>query len=375
MKTNEALRALAHALVDQEKARIIVPTERAGTGHWFGGGNIAQGPDGALYLVGRYRNFGDSRTGLGKGERGKELAIFRSTDEGNTFAKILSFSKERLDTAEGRVLSIEGSHLLFHDQGVTLYLSTEKDQPYPAEVADFHKPGTGVWSIDRMDAFSVEKLKDAALQPFIASTDPEHLHVKDPFVCVLGGRRYVGYCTHPFTWASSNTAFYIGEKHVSSEDDRADEVLGARWKDQKLNVFPRGPVWDVAMARMTCYAPVPAVGSLVEKPVRILAFYDGAECVRQLDAHPAAVKRPRGYSCEEIGGLAVAEETAPFSPERISTRSAEFVSPWGTGCSRYVDVLFTERWAYASWQQSQKDQSQPLVLNRISMDAVAAILS
>ena len=35
-----------------------------------------------------------------------------------------------------------------------------------------------------------------------------------------------------------------------------------------------------------------------------LYFYDGAECLRQLDAHKKAVDRPRGYSCEELGGLA-----------------------------------------------------------------------
>lgn len=368
MKTTQALRALAHALVNQEKARIIVPTERPGTGHWFGGGNMAQGPDGALYLVGRYRNFGDSRTGLGKGERGKELAVFRSDDAGESFSKILSFSKQRLDTSTGAVLSIEGSHLMFHDQGVTLYLSTEKDLPYPESVADFHKPGTGVWSIDRMDAPTIDALKDAAVKPFIVSEDPEHLHVKDPFAVSVNGQTYVGYCTHPFTWASSNTAFCIAER-------QGDGAVPARWSDQKLGIFPRGPVWDVAMARMTCYALVPALGVLAGQPAKILGFYDGAECVRQLDEHPEAVKRPRGYSCEEVGGLAVAEAAAPLAPERVSMGGPEFVSPAGTGCSRYVDVLFTEKWAYATWQQSQGDQSQPLVMNRISMDEVATILA
>ena len=368
MKTIEALRALAHALVDQEKARIVVPTERPGTGHWFGGGNVVQGPSGALYLVGRYRNFGDSRTGLGKGERGKELVIFRSDDEGETFSKVLSFSKQRLDTSAGAVLSIEGSHLMFHDRGVTLYLSTEKDHPYPPAVADFHKPGTGVWSIDRMDAASVEALEDASVTPFIASIDPEHLHVKDPFAVTLEGQTYVGYCTHPFTWASSNTAFCIDES-------QSDGTKTPRWSDQKLGIFPRGPAWDVAMARMTCYAPVPALGVLSGQPAKILGFYDGAECVRQLDEHSEAVKRPRGYSCEEIGGLAVADASAPLAPQRLSILSPEFVSLAGTGSSRYVDVLFTEKWAYATWQQSQPDQSQPLVMNRLSMDEVARILA
>lgn len=374
MNGNEAIRTLAHALVDQEKARVIIPPERPGPGHWFGGGNMSRGPEGALYLVGRYRNYGDSRTGLGKGERGKELAVFRSTDEGESFVKILSFSRERLESGTEAVLSIEGSHLLFHERGVTLFLSTEKDRPYPAEVADHRKPGTGVWTIDRMDAPALDALGDARVRPFIASTDPEHLHVKDPFAVIIGERACVGYCTHPFTWASSNTAFHPDEaRPVGSERGDAG-VRIADWKGQKLDVFPRGPVWDVAAARVTCYAPLPAVGSLSKRPGRILVFYDGAECLRQLDQHLSAVKRPRGYSCEEIGGLAVAEADSPFSPQRISTRGAEFVSPWGTGCSRYVDVCFTDTWAYATWQQSQEDQSQPLVMNRLSMDEVTRIL-
>lgn len=358
MSTHESVRALAHALVDQEKARIIVPAERPEAGYWFGGGNVTPGPDGALYVAGRYRSRGDSRTGLGEGERGKELAVFRSNDGGESFVKILSFSKARLESATGPVLSIEGSHLLVHDRGITLYLSTEKDRPYPEELAGYRKPGTGVWSIDRMDAPTLEALADAEVHPFIVSPDPEHLHVKDPFAVVLGGVTYVGYCTHPFTWASSNTAFCI-------EEGRTAGARVADWKDQRLNVFPRGPVWDVAVTRVTCYAPIAG---------RILVFYDGAECMRRLDAHHTSVSRPRGYSCEEIGGLAVARLESPLTPERVSTWGAEFISPRGTGCSRYVDVCFTETRAYATWQQSQADESQPLVMNRLPREDVERFL-
>lgn len=374
MTTKDALRTLAHALVDQEKARIIVPPERPGPGHWFGGGNLSRGPDGALYLVGRYRNFGDSRTGLGKGERGRELAVFRSVNDGDSFEKILSFSKEDLTSSTGAVLSIEGSHLLFHEGGVTLYLSTEKDRPYPEAVADYHKPGTGIWSIDRMDAPTVDRLREAPVRPLIVSTDPEHLHVKDPFAFVVEGRTCLGYCTHPFTWASCNTAFFVDTAPGTRAATARTFPGPADWDEQRLGVFPRGPVWDVAMARVTCYAPVPAVGRFREEPRKILVFYDGAECVRALDEHPSAVRRARGYSCEEIGGLATADLSSPLVPERISTIGAEFVSPRGTGCSRYVDVCFSGAWAYATWQQSQHDQSQPLVMNRISMDEVERIL-
>jgi len=348
---------LAAALIDQKQAAVLVPPERPGAGYWFGSGNLSVGPGGALYLCGRYRNFGDSRTGLDEGERGKELAVFRSADGGKSFEKLLSFSKADLSPEGRKVLSIEGSHLLFDRHGVTLYVSTEKDGvPYPEPVTEFHKPGTGVWSIDRLEASSVAALAGAEIISTVVSDHPEHLHVKDPFIIDSGARRHIGYCTHPYTWASSNTAF---------------SVDGRRY----FEVFPRGPVWDVAMARVTCYAPVPKVGRFSEGEQLYLCFYDGAECVRQHDEHPAAVKRPRGYSCEEIGGLAVAGESTLLSPRRLSVLQPAFVSPWGTGCSRYVDLLFTDRWAYATWQQSQPDRSQALVMHALPMDEVERILS
>ncbi len=352
----ERLRELAVTLIDQHAAHVIVPPEREGPGHWFGSGNCAVGHDGALYLSGRYRNFGDSRTGVGKGERGKELALFRSTDEGANFDHVVSLSKADLGQAGCEVLSIEGSHLQFHRNGVTLYVSTEKAIDYPDPVADFHKPGTGVWTIDRVNAASIEALPQGTITPVVSSNTPEHLHVKDPFLFHAHEQPYLGYCTHPFTWASSNTAFSVNDR-------------------QYTGVFPRGPVWDVAMCRITCYAPVPRIGRFAEGERLYLCFYDGAECVRPLDEHPEAVKRPRGYSCEEIAGLAVAGESAPLAPERLSVWHAAFISPWGTGCSRYIDVLFTDEWAYATWQQSQPDQSQPLVMHAVPMKEVARILS
>ena len=51
------------------------------------------------------------------------------------------------------------------------------------------------------------------------------------------------------------------------------------------------------------------------------------------------------------------------------------VSPYGTGCSRYVDVLETETHYVATWQQAQADGSQPLVMNTVAKSEIEAILS
>jgi len=106
----------------------------------------------------------------------------------------------------------------------------------------------------------------------------------------------------------------------------------------------------------------------------VLAFYDGGECMRDLDEHAQALKRPRGYSCEEIGGVAWGWEHDLSTLERLSVTGPTFLSPYGTGCSRYVGTLVTEEGILAAWQQGQADGSQPLVGHWLSMSEVEQIL-
>ena len=84
--------------------------------------------------------------------------------------------------------------------------------------------------------------------------------------------------------------------------------------------------------------------------------------------------RPRGFSCEEIGGIAAAPANDTFALERVSVLAPAFVSPYGTGCSRYIDTLVTDDGIFATWQQSQDDLSQPLVGHFLSNDSVAELL-
>ena len=145
---------LGTRLIDQKKGRVLAePTEDA-DGFWSGGGNCARDPrDGSLLLLGRYRDAGDSRTGLTAGTRGRELALFRSDDDGKSFAKIRSWDKSDL-CCGSTVLSIEGSALRLNKRRVEILVSTEKVRTYPRQVTAFQKPGTGLWSIDRFSASS-----------------------------------------------------------------------------------------------------------------------------------------------------------------------------------------------------------------------------
>ena len=367
-RLNPALEArlvdLALALIDQQRARIVVSPYRSSAGFWFGGGNLVVDANGRFYLVGRYRNFGDSRTGLGSGERGLELAIFRSDDGAKSFQKQVSFTKPDLHVGDRSVLSIEGSALHFTEQGVELFVSTEKAGiEYPEEFQSLLKPGTGVWTIEHLQADAIDQLKEASIKTVLESTDPAVMHVKDPAVyTTAGGDLVLMYCTHPYCWSSSNTAY--------ATRLRGSENLSASCFD----FFPRGFAWDIAITRGTCILDVPKLGPFADQQVSLL-FYDGGEALRNLDEHQQAVKRPRGYSCEEIGGVAYFVGGDMSRIYRLSQNKPLFISPYGTGCSRYVDVLATEQGLYATWQQSQEDLSQPLVLNFVDNEEVENILA
>lgn len=357
------LLAVARLLIDQQNARVILPPQQSSDGFWFGGGNLTIDKDGHLALVGRYRNVGDSRTGLGAGERGLELAIFRSTDRGESFQKTLSLSKVDLNVGSREVLSIEGSAIHWTDVGVELFVSTEKTNiGYPDDLSAHLKPGTGVWTIDRLQAESIEGLRDAAPVTVLESSHPGFLHVKDPVVYDSpNGDLVLMYCTHPFSWASSNTAYTVRK------------AGSATFETPCLDFFARGPAWDVAITRGTALLDLPSVGCLAGIRVRLL-FYDGGESLRDLDQHASAAKRPRGYSCEELGGVAYVVGDELNDIHRLSADFPLFVSPYGTGCSRYVDVLQTGTGYFATWQQSQDDQSQPLVMNVVDRQKVESVL-
>lgn len=360
----DAVTELLRALLDQEKAQVIVPAYEAKSGFWFGGGNMVQDDDGTLWLCGRYRNFGDSRTGLEAGTRGLECAVFRSDDKGNSFQKVLGFSKKDLSRPGAEVVSIEGTSLYRHTDGSwELYISTEKDQSYPATYAHYQKAGTGVWSIDYLTAPSPDAFMPDNLQPVLASTDPGYLHVKDPVVFDgPSGESVLLFCSHPMSWASSNSGYA-----QRSKGGTAFEL--AFWQ-----MVERGPIWDVAVTRITDRLLLPSVGQLADFPALAVYFYDGAESMRQLDQNPRGHLRPRGYSCEEIGGAMLGYADSLSDMIRLSYTEPLFISPFGTGSSRYVSTLITEDYIYATWEQSQEDGSQPLVMNRLSMTDVKRML-
>jgi len=355
---------LGTRLIDQKRGRRLVEPTKDRAGFWFGGGNSVRDPhDGSLYLIGRYRDAGDSRTGLTAGPRGRTLAIFRSTDNGRSFAEVRTWDKSDLYCGSA-VLSIEGSALRLNKRRVQVLVSTEKVRLYPRPVAAFQKPGTGVWSIDAFSATSIDQLDPQdSIAPLLTSDDPAYLHLKDPNLSARMGRQpLLLYCSHPYTWSAS----------TSGRAALAADSCASHGHD----FFPRGPTWDVAALRITCRLPVPKVGAFACLPSLSLYFYDGAESMHPLKTHEKGVTRPRGYSCEELGGLAYGFDRQFPHLHRLSHLQPLFVSPEGTGCSRYVSVLTeADGGLFATWQRSTSTRSQPLFGHRLTPRRVESLLS
>lgn len=362
----QAVTRLLTALMDQEQARILVPANASASGYWFGGGNLVEAPDGTIWLTGRYRDAGDSRLGLGAGQRGLSCTLFRSTDRGRTFEKVLSFSKADLSAPGREIISIEGTALHWlPDGGVELFISSEKEGAYPDGLSEFQKPGTGIWSIDRLSAASISDLSPASLEPVLTNDDePGYLHIKDPVIFdAPDGATALVFCSHPFTWASSNSGLALRKPGAQ------------RFELINWEVISRGPSWDVAATRITNRLAIPAVGRLAGQDEVYVYFYDGAECLRRLDENPYARNRPRGYSCEEIGGALLGGSLPTTPMERLSPLQPLFVSPYGSGSSRYVSTLVLAEGILATWQQSQPDESQPLVGHFLSIEEIARHLT
>ena len=360
-----ALIRLLDRLIDQEAARVLVQPNASEPGFWFGGGNLVQDEQGVIWLCGRYRNYGDSRTGLAAGTRGLEVAVFRSDDRGASFHKVRSWAKSDLTSPYGKIVSYEGTALhRSADGGWELFISSEKEQGYPSPLEEFQKPGTGVWSIDMLAGPSPNALAGPDLTPVLINEDqPGYLHVKDPVVFDWSdGASALIFCSHPFSWSSSNSGLAARGPGETGFTVRAWELVN------------RGPAWDVAATRITARLPIPPIGLFQDQPPAAVYFYDGAECLRPHEESAAAVRRPRGYSCEEIGGALFGLDGEFPALQRLSDLRPFFVSPWGTGCSRYVDVLQTEEGWLATWQQGQTDGSQPLVGHFLDRAEIERIL-
>lgn len=365
-RQQKALLWFLRVLVDQKAARVLIPPAQAGSGFWFGAGNAVVDDRGAIWLPGRYRDRGDSRTGLEAGRRGWQCALFRSDDGGKSWDRVRAWSKADLCAEGQEVLSIEGTALhRLGDGRWELLIGSEKDRGYPASVKQYQKPGTGVWSIDRMIGPMPEELDSATITPALWNEDrPEFLHVKDPRVWDRpDGATAMAFSTHPFNWSSGGTGLAVRP------------AGGEAFTVQQWQYARGGPAWDVAVRRVTGVLPVPAVGCFADGPPATVLFYDGAECMRPLPESVSGVRRPQGFSCEEIGGAMVATDEHLRHPEPLSVLEPLFVSPYGTGCSRYLDTVATPEGILAFWQQGQSDGSQPLVGRSLSRQAVADLLS
>ena len=215
----------------------------------------------------------------------------------------------------------------------------------------------------------MEELPFAQLEQVVAGTDSQQWHVKDPVIHEdSSGATVLFFCTHPFSWTSSNSAYAV------RPPGREKDSPAIAFEAPDFDFFPRGNTWDVAVSRITDALDLSRIPGYRGTP-ETLIFYDGAECMREHEQNPNAVERPRGYSCEEIAGLARYSGDNPAGVRRLSTIAPCFLSPWGSGSCRYIHTFLTDSAVVATWQQAQADGSQPLVLRSLPFEEATALLS
>ncbi|MGB9677836.1 MAG: exo-alpha-sialidase, partial [Candidatus Ratteibacteria bacterium] len=236
----------------------------------------------------------------------------------------------------------------------------EKNRNYPEGFEIYQKEGTGVWEIDVLEGKNLEDINPENIRNVLISENPENLHVKDPVVFDLSNKVYMIFCQHSFCWSCSYSGLAVKQSN--------------EFKIISNDILPKGYSWDIAVRRITERLPVPKIGIFKDLPDISLYFYDGAECLREHQQSEKGVKRPRGYSCEEIGGLAYGFDS--YFPEiyRLSLYFPLFVSPYGTGCNRYVSAFWDGEKIYAIWQRSISDFSQPLFINIVDVEEIERIL-
>jgi len=377
-----SLKEIGNLLINQENARIVLePTEKE-KGYWIGSGNAVE-VDGYVYLIARYRDSGDSTTALEKGTRGRELAIFKAKapkDEKEfqknfSFEKIHSWTKEDVSVQGEVVLSIEGSCLIPLNDVVYVLVGSEKRVEYPKEVEEYQKKGTGIWSIDCFHAPTIAELNPKnKIRRLIQSEDPSYLHFKDPHPVHYfnWGENVIDimFCVHSFSWSCGTTGF--ASFNIARDGSFA---LLLEQNSLKTDILKRGSTWDVAVSRITSQFSLPKCGILEPQPNLSLYFYDGAECFREHEENERGKTRKRGYCCEELGGLVYSFDHEFLNFKRLSPYLPEFISPNGTGCSRYHNTLkLSEGGILVFWQQSQTNGSQPLVANFVNKATIENLL-
>ena len=95
------------------------------------------------------------------------------------------------------------------------------------------------------------------------------------------------------------------------------------------------------------------------------------------DSRAGLAAGERGLECclfRSAGGGHSFGKVCSWTKADLSRPDRKVLSIEGTGCSRYVDCLVTPDGILAAWQQSQADESQPLVGHFLPQERVEHIL-
>lgn len=261
---------------DPELATVAVAAPGDGPGYWAGAPSAVYA-EGVYYLAYRLRR------PVGSG-RGYANVIARS-DDGLRFEPICTLDRDDFDAdslERPALVAVPGG-------GWRIYVSCAT-------------PGTAHWRVDLLEADDPSGFTASRRRTVLPGN--EAIAVKDPVI------RYDGSSWH--LWASCHPL------DVPTETDRmvsdyATSVDGVDWTWHGTALRGRRQTWDSRGTR---------IASVLVDGAAVIAYYDG--------------RASAGENWEERTGIAVGVGYDAFTG---IGETATAVSPYGSGCLRYVDVV------------------------------------
>jgi len=344
-------------LFDPDQGITIRTPPGQGRGYWVGAPTVwFDRTDRRFYLSYRLRR----PRGVAP-DRGAETRIAVSAD-GIHFEDVWRAAKDQFDSP-----SIERCSLARGRDGRWQYF------------VSFVDGRDGRWRVDRLEAESIDKLDPASRRPVFTADQLGIEGVKDPNVFVHGGIYWMllsyvptpAGATHEQMHASAdiyNTGLSLSCSAVASSLDGKDWL----WHGPIMRPQPGSGRWDAYATRVCCVVPAGPIW---------IAYYDGARSVEEnyeertglavggICPEPAAgpaspstgaAPLPAGAPAP-VGGLLAFRSITPHGPA--------LVSPHGSGCLRYVDVV-----RFGSERESPGSSSGPLISDAPGVDAREASL-
>jgi len=306
---------------DPEQGQTVLEPEAPGPGYWVGAPSVLWDADRNSYLL-TYRR----RRPRGVDPDRGYVAHVAESQDGQRFEDVWTVEKSAFGTTSMEKFS----------------LAREPGGPYRLYVC-YVDPADSRWRIDVLEADRPEAFDPGLARPALTAASTGTEGVKDPWVFKLGGlwhmlvsfaaARPVDAATRRQMHATAdvfNTGVLVAPTGLAVSEDG----VNWGWYGEVFGVGDEG-AWDAYQSR---------IGSLLYRAPLWLGYYDGSASVEG--------------NYEERCGLAYSFDLRNW--ERVTLSGPALVSPHGSGCLRYVDVVPRQGQLHFYYEYARPDGSHEL---------------